>query len=255
MFRAETGIDGNETREATKHEARTDGEKKRKGNFSDNERAAESLVAANAAPESALLERVLEIHTRKPERGDESEDDGGEKRSEEGEKQNPRVNRDGFAARQRRVLGNEREEAAQSNLSEDQPRGHAREREKQAFHEELPNDAGARSTQCRTNSQLAKATSSAHEKKICDIGARNKKKKPNGREQHPKRTADASRDIFEHRKDIGAPALVVVGASLDRKVSNAKHVLLGLAERNARFEARNHRQETASLPFLGAGQG
>src|SRR5207249_9455921 len=101
----------------------------------------------------------------------------------------------------------------------------------------------------------AKATSSAHEKKICHIGARNKKKKPNRREQHPKRTADASRDIFEHRKDIGAPALVVVGAGLDRKVGNAKHVLLGLAERNARLEARNHGQETPSLPFLGAGQG
>src|SRR2546430_13835358 len=129
MFRAETGIDGDETREAAKHEARTDGEKKRKGNFSDNERAAESLVAANAAPESALLERVLEIHTRKPERGDESEDDGGEKRSEEGEKQKPRVNRDGFAARQRRVLGNVRGEASRSQLSDDQPCGAARERQ------------------------------------------------------------------------------------------------------------------------------
>src|SRR5436189_58601 len=69
MFRTETGIDGDETREAAKHEARTDGEKKRKGNFSDNERAAERLVAANAAPESARIARVLAIHTDKPERG------------------------------------------------------------------------------------------------------------------------------------------------------------------------------------------
>src|SRR6266446_2651473 len=119
MLGAETGIDGDQTGEAAKHETGSNGEKKREGHFRYNEKAAERLMAANAASESTLLEGVLKVHARKTQRGCESEDDGGKKRSEEGEKQNPRVDRNGFAARQRRVLRNQREEAAQSELSEE----------------------------------------------------------------------------------------------------------------------------------------
>jgi hypothetical protein len=127
MLWAETGIDGDEAREAAKHETGSNGEKKREGHFRYNEKAAERLMAANAAPESTLFERVLKVHARKTQRGNETEHDGGKKRSEEGKKEHALIDYDGFTARQRRVLWNESEEAAQSQLSEEQPRGHARE--------------------------------------------------------------------------------------------------------------------------------
>src|SRR4029077_15070405 len=111
---------------------------------------------------SALFEGVLEIDARETERGNETENDSGKERSEEGEEQNPCVNRDGFAARQRRVLGNEGEKAAQPQIREKQSRGHARKREKQTFDQDLPNDAGARRAQSGTNGQFAKPAGSAH---------------------------------------------------------------------------------------------
>ena len=148
---AEARIHGDEPGKATKHKARADRKKKGQGNFRDNKGAAESLMAADTAPESAMLQRALEIHARKTERGDESESHGSEKTSKEGKEQNSEVHRDRFAARQGRVLRDESEEAAESQLSEEQSRGHARKREKQTFDEKLPNDAGARGTQSGTN--------------------------------------------------------------------------------------------------------
>ena len=154
LLGTKTGIDGDEPGKAAKHETGTDGENKREGHLRDDKTAAERLMAANAASKSALLEGVLEIDARETQRGNETEDHGGKKSSEEREEQNPRVNRDGFAAGQRRVLRNESEEAAQSKMSEEQSRGHAREREKQTFDKELTNDAGARGTQRGTNGQF-----------------------------------------------------------------------------------------------------
>src|SRR6267378_2501486 len=251
MLGAETGIDGDEPGKAAEHETGANREQKREGHFRNNKTAAESLMAADTTAERALLERALEVHAREAKRRHETEDDCSKERSEEGEEQNAGVNGDRFAARQRRVLRNKSEEAVQAQMSEEQSGGHAREREKQAFDEELSNEAGTRGTQRGTNSEFAKAAGAAHEEQVGDIGASDEKKETDGGEQNPERAADSSRGIFEHGKNVGAPVLVVVGPGLGSEVSDTEHILLSLAERDARFEARNNGKIAATIPLFG----
>ena len=64
MFAIETGINGDQPGEAAKHQTRADREQKREGDFGDDKKPAQTLMAANAPAESALFERVLEVDAR-----------------------------------------------------------------------------------------------------------------------------------------------------------------------------------------------
>ena len=141
MLAAETRINRDQPREAAKHQTGADRKHQRQRDFSHHKAAAQRLMPADSAAHRPLLQRTLQIHMGEAQRGNKPEEGNSEQGNKEHKKQNAAVNRDRLAARQRRVLGNEREQSAQSDVREDQTRRHSRQCQHQALDQQLLNDA------------------------------------------------------------------------------------------------------------------
>jgi len=77
----------------------------------------------------------LEVDERKAESGNKTEEHGGEQRGEEGEQKHAGIDGNGFGARKRSALRNERKQCGETEGGEEQPHEHAGEGDEQTFRE------------------------------------------------------------------------------------------------------------------------
>jgi hypothetical protein len=235
MLRLKARIDGNKAGKASQHKAGANGEEQGQSHFRDDETAAQGLMAADASTKRALLESILQIHTREPESRNETEKNGSGEGNEKGKEEDAGIDGDGFTARERSSAWDKSEQAVQAELGENKGYDQSRNGEQETLHQQLLDETATRGAECGAHSHLPETAGAAHEKEVGNVCAGNEKKEADGSEKYPKRAANVFGSVREHGDDFGAPAFVEMRTSLDSDVRDASHVLAGLFERETGF--------------------
>ena len=180
----ESRLDGAERHRRANQQSGPDEQNQRQRHFHDHEdRARLVLAEAGAGSAGAFLERRAEIRARRLNRGNETEDDAGERAIPASVKSDdPPVHshqRAAFADAGQ-IGGVDRQQRANARHAEREAEDAADQRQHDAFGEQLPHDAAAPGAQGRAHRNLAPASGRAHEQQVRDVRARDQQHEADG---------------------------------------------------------------------------
>ena len=184
VVRVESGIDAAERHRRADEQRRSDQQHQRQRHFDDDQdRAHLVLPEAGARPSAAFLQRRRQIGLRALQRRNQSEDDAGRQRHGDREGDDAPVE-----ARRAAPFSPTRgspavltdEQRADAGPAHEQPEHAAGEREDDAFGQQLPDDAAARSADGGADRDLAPAAGRAHQQQVGDVGARDQQHEADG---------------------------------------------------------------------------
>ena len=139
----------------------------------DEQGAGLALAEAGAGAVAALFKSGVEVGARGTDGGEETEEDAGDERDDEGEGEDAPVDADGGSgfADAWDVAGVDGEKPAHTDVAEDETEDAAGEGEEDAFGKQLTDDVSAACAERDADGELALASCGADEEEICDVGA------------------------------------------------------------------------------------
>ena len=146
----------------------------------------------------------------------------------------------------RQARRSERNEQAQPDIGEHEPRGAAERAEHRALDEQLSRDAAAAGAERRAHREFLAASVRPHEHEVRDVRAGDREHRADRAHQHPERVGDVADDRVlerhERRRDTPVRDRVALGAAGRRRPGvepnrqHARGVRLRVGERHAGFE-------------------
>ena len=247
--------------EAADEEARGNQEHHGKRDFRRHEQAAgaearqaETAVSLNAA--AAGFERVVHVAAGRSERGRQAKQQPGQQREDERKHEDAAVQANGFEPGD--VARIDRARDLEAHLGDGQPEGPADERDRRAFEEQLPDDAGAIGAERRPDRDFPPAARGARQQQIRDIRTGDEKHQADRSEQHQDRLARVADDLIEQRHDADREALVPLvllantarrGADVGLRLRHGQHPASGApssCSSRRRAAARRRRRMAAA---------
>jgi hypothetical protein len=182
----------------------------------------------------------------------EAEDDAGRETDRDEEPEDGRVHRELDPIRLADV-GNGAVEEPNPEDGERQAQRAAKEGQQDAFHEQLPDDAGAAGPERDANGHFARAVGGSGEQEVGDVGARDEQDEADGTHERQEHHSDrpAVEPLVE-RHQPGIHPLVGVGVLLLETPGDAGHLGLRLLHADARGEAAEE-VESAGIAALQVG--
>ena len=217
---------------------------------SESETSATSRPASQAAASadrsaSSVLQRVLHVHIRRLQRGQQADRQSGDERHRDREAERKRIDAD--FGRARDEVRAERDQRFQRPPRQQQARGSAEEGEEHAFGDELADHVEPCRTQREARRDLPAPSGKARQHEVGDVRARNEKHAPYGAEQQqitlsllPDRIVQDWHDLdFRRRVEVGGVRDAVIGG-------DDVHRFLRLRQRCAGPQSRGGLKEKAA---------
>ena len=177
---------------------------------------------------------------------DQAGDDGNQDREQEHRAIEP--NREG----QRQTACRNVEKRAERGPSQKQTEDAACEGKKDAFGQQLADEASASSTHRSADGYFPATVRSAGQEEIGDVGAGDEQNETNGADEKQQCRANVFDDLLLQGNDVSAGAGVVDRVLLFEAFGDADHFGVGLFARDARFETANG--EDAGMPVAIVGK-
>ena len=182
--------------------------------------------------------------------GDESENDTGGERDEQGETEDRGVELNRADARN--VLRDGLDQSFGSPLREKQPEPAAQTGEEHALGQELPDDAHAAGAHRGAQRDFLSASRGAREQKVRDVGVRNQQHADDRAEQDIQGGADVADHVFPQRPGSHAKKRVRLRILFRQTGGDGRQISLRLRDRDARFQSRDG-FEAVTAALLGLG--
>src|SRR5579872_2479707 len=162
----------------------------RQGDLTDDEQGTRlALAESRAGAVAAFLQRAVQVRTRGANRREDAENNAGEQRNAESEGKDAPIESDSGAVfpHPRQVGRADGEQRTDAGIAEDRTKHATREREQNAFRQELAHDADGTGSHGGADGELPLSSRGAHEQEIRHVGARDQQDEADGSEEYEQR--------------------------------------------------------------------
>ena len=170
----------------------------------------------------------------------------------EGEEQDRRVEAD--LRHPRQVGGKPGLEPLQSREGEADAECAARDGEKDAFRQELPQQARSARAEGRPDGDLARAAARPREQEVGDVGAGDGEDEANGAEQYEQRRSHAGDEAFGQGNDLDSPALILLRILARERRLHGRELGLRVGRCRPALQAPDDPQVVAPAPLAQVGE-
>ena len=260
MLRLEAALAPKHLDESPRHEARRDDQDEGERDLADEDPVVEPLSGSTASGPALTsgFQGLEELASRRGDRRDEADQNGGDRRDAEREQQDGAVERD--LAETRHVRGSESGEQAQTSLRDGQAEEPSGAGEQKAVHEIPRGEPAPGGAERPPQVQVVHAGQRAREDEARDVGGGDEEDRAHRAEHQPQRTPSVARRLDRQRsRPRSPPALALRDLPIEAFL---EEIELGLraGERDAASEARHHgevrgashlRRQSQGKPHLG----